>query len=114
MSNEAKKGSELGFYMFLILAGILLIPLAIGLKNFDQILRIGKILLITIGTLAAILLGVLSYIRIMRKMGKRNKIRIARKNNESLATEAKEEATVEIETTTENDELLLKLHMNLI
>ncbi|MBN1331119.1 MAG: hypothetical protein JXA54_16730 [Candidatus Heimdallarchaeota archaeon] len=91
MSNEAKKGSDLGFYIFLILAAILLIPIALGAKNFNQIVRIWKTLLITIGIIAAILVGVLSYYRILKKAKQKNKINGKNPRNERVSQKEEEE-----------------------
>ncbi|MHA1213569.1 MAG: hypothetical protein ACTSSH_14060 [Candidatus Heimdallarchaeota archaeon] len=67
MSKEVKTGSNLGFFIFLGIAAVFIIPIALGVRSFDKILVIGKILLITIGITAVVLFSVLLYLRIKRK-----------------------------------------------
>ena len=72
MSNYENK-SDLGFIVFLGLAIIILVPIGMGFNSFDQLLKIGKIILIVICIAAVSTCVIFSYLYIRKKTKSNNK-----------------------------------------
>jgi len=104
MSNN--QGSDLGFIVFLGIAALFIIPLIVGVETFDDIFRIGKIVLIIISIIAiiaVITIGILFY----RRKFPRKKITKTEEENKQIEytnlDENKQKKLFEI-----NDEQLFK------
>lgn len=80
------QSSDLGFIVFLVFAGIMLIPLYFGVRDISELIRIGKIMLIIVIVLAVIISGVIGTIYIRRKTKNNYK-----KNSREKTTNKKEE-----------------------
>ncbi|MHA1156512.1 MAG: hypothetical protein ACTSQK_10435 [Candidatus Heimdallarchaeota archaeon] len=107
MKND--QGSDLGFILFLIFAGIMLIPLYFGVKDITELTRIGKIILIIVVVLAVIISGVIGGFYFRRKIKnsnrKNSKEKTKNKKEENLSKlHFKENENVSIVRPTEEDE----------
>ena len=83
MKND--QSSDLGFILFLIFAGIMLIPLYFGVRDIAELIRIGKIALIIVVVLAVIICGVIGGFYFRRK------IKNSRRKNSKGKTKNKKE-----------------------
>ncbi len=101
------QSSDLGFIVFLVFAGIMLIPLYFGVNDISELIRIGKIMLIIVVVLAVIISGVIGIIYIRRKTKNNYKKNSKEKNKEEenlSKLHFKENDNVSIVRPTEEDE----------
>jgi hypothetical protein len=71
MSGKSNNKSDLGFIIFLVLAIVVLIPLAIGFESFESLIRTMKIVLGLVFGLTIIVLSVGGYYFYKRKVKKK-------------------------------------------
>jgi len=105
MKND--QGSDLEFILFLVFAGIMLIPLYFGVRDISELIRIGKIMLIIVVVLAVIISGVIGTIYIRRKTKnnyKKNSKEKNKKEEYSSKLHFKENENVSIIRPTVEDE----------
>ncbi len=95
MSGNTNSGSDVGFIVLIAFTIIALIPLAIGFESFEELIHIGKIILIVILVVAVVAGAILGYFIFKGKIRRRNTQKEGRKDeNERLP---KQENTTKVE-----------------
>jgi hypothetical protein len=85
MTGNGSSSSDVGFIVLIFFALLALIPLAIGVNSFDELFRVGKIIIIVV-IVAAVIAGVIfGYLFFKGKIRKRN-TKKERKSDENQNT----------------------------
>jgi len=95
MASE-KKGSDLGFIIFLIFAVIVMIPLAVGIDSFDQFILIGKIVLISAVVIVIALIAILVAIFIRKRIKIKEKSKLTEGEKDYFNLKEKDNKTIPI------------------
>lgn len=72
MTSNNSDNSDVGFIVLISFAVLALIPLAIGFDNFEELFRVGKIILIVVLVVAVVAGVIFGYLFYKRKIRKRN------------------------------------------
>ena len=83
------QSSDLGFIVFLVFAGLILIPLYFGVSDITELIRFGKIIIIVIIVLVVIsiaLVGFLIYRKKFRKPKIKKKMEVSEESEEQENT----------------------------
>ena len=91
MTSNNSDNSDVGFIVLISFAVLALIPLAIGFESFEDLFRVGKIILIVVLVVAVVAGAIFSYLFYKRKIGKRN-AKKEKNSNENI--ESKKQGTV--------------------
>ncbi len=91
MTSNNSDNSDVGFIVLISFAVLALIPLAIGFESFEDLFRVGKIILIVVLVVAVVAGAIFSYLFYKRRIGKRN-AKKEKNSNENI--ESKKQGTV--------------------
>ncbi len=91
MTSNNSDNSDVGFIVLISFAVLALIPLAIGFDSFEELFRVGKIILIVVLVLAVVAGAIFGYLFYKRKIGKRN---VKKEKNSNENTESKKQGNV--------------------
>ncbi len=91
MTSNNSDNSDVGFIVLISFAVLALIPLAIGFDSFEELFRVGKIILIVVLVLAVVAGAIFGYLFYKRKIGKRN---AKKEKNSNENTESKKQGNV--------------------
>ena len=91
MTGNNSDNSDVGFIVLISFAVLALIPLAIGFESFEDLFRVGKIILIVVLVVAAVAGAIFGYLFYKRKIGKRN---VKKEKNSDENIESKKQGTV--------------------
>lgn len=83
MTSNNSDNSAVGFIVLISFAVLALIPLAIGFDSFEELFRVGKIILIVVLVIAVVAGAIFGYLFYKRKIGKRN-AKKEKNSNENL------------------------------
>jgi len=72
MTSNNSDNSDVGFIVLISFAVLALIPLAIGFDSFEELFRVGKIILIMVIVVTVVTGAIFGYLFYKRKIGKRN------------------------------------------
>ena len=72
MTGNNSDNSDVGFIIIISFAVLALIPLAIGFDSFEELFRVGKIILIVLLVVAVVTGAIFGYLFYKRKIRKRN------------------------------------------
>ncbi|NPE08624.1 MAG: hypothetical protein GNW80_10120 [Asgard group archaeon] len=89
MTSNNSDNSAVGFIVLISFAVLALIPLAIGFDSFEELFRVGKIILIVVLVIAVVAGAIFGYLFYKRKIGKRN-AKKEKNSNENLNQKNKE------------------------
>ncbi|MCK5045642.1 MAG: hypothetical protein KAS22_03620 [Candidatus Heimdallarchaeota archaeon] len=91
MTSNNSDNSDVGFIVLISFAVLALIPLVIGFDSFEELLRVGKIILIVVLVVTVVAGIIFGYLFYKRKIGKRNAMK-EKKSNEKF--ESKKQGNV--------------------
>lgn len=83
MTSNNSDNSAVGFIVLISFAVLALIPLAIGFDSFEELFRVGKIILIVVLVITVVAGAIFGYLFYKRKIGKRN-AKKEKNSNENL------------------------------
>ncbi|MBK5114238.1 MAG: hypothetical protein JJE41_11465 [Candidatus Heimdallarchaeota archaeon] len=72
MTSKDSNSSDVGFVVLISFAILALIPLAIGFDSFEELFRVGKIILIVVLVVAVVAGAIFGYILYKRKISSRD------------------------------------------
>ena len=72
MTSNDSNSPDIGFIVLIVFAILALIPLAIGFDSFEELFRIGKIILIAVLVLVVVASAVFGYLFFKGRIKKRN------------------------------------------
>ncbi len=83
MTSNNSDNSDVGFIVLISFAVLALLPLIIGFDSFEELFRIGKIILIVVLFVAVVAGAIFGYLFYKRKIGKRNAMK-EKNSNENI------------------------------
>ncbi|MCK5158069.1 MAG: hypothetical protein KAR08_02860 [Candidatus Heimdallarchaeota archaeon] len=92
MTSNNSDNSDVGFIVLISFAVLALIPLVIGFDSFEELLRVGKIILIVVLVVTVVAGIIFGYLFYKRKIGKRN-AKKEKNSNENIKSKKQRNVT---------------------
>ena len=92
MTSNNSDNSDVGFIVLISFAVLALIPLAIGFDSFEELFRVGKIILIVVLVVAVVTGAIFGYLFFKRKIRKRN-TKKEKNSNENIKSKKQRNVT---------------------